>query len=193
MARHHNAEGKQRNNISKRLSRVEAQVKELTKTGPPRPEDTVAREARKGERADFLRTTRDNANFETPVRDHLARLKGRSTSHVADDRTRRRTKSTRRTKEATMIKNRWSDKTYGEKQAAAVYPGLIDAQTRREMIAANPEQSAGLQRRMSEGDKLYGKPSEPPKNYDHVPTLRRKVVRPRSRGGRNRSNANGKD
>ena len=30
MARHHNAEGKQRNNISKRLSRVEAQVKELT-------------------------------------------------------------------------------------------------------------------------------------------------------------------
>ena len=41
MARHHNAEGKQRNNISKRLSRVEAQVKELTKTGPPRPEDTV--------------------------------------------------------------------------------------------------------------------------------------------------------
>ena len=76
-----------------------------------------------------------------------------------------------------MIKNRWSDKTYGEKQAAAVYPGLIDAQTRREMIAANPEQSAGLQRRMSEGDKLYGKPSEPPKNYDHVPTLRRKVVK----------------
>ena len=48
----------------------------------------AAREARKGERADYLKVRAGNANFETPVRDHLARLKGRSTSHVADDRTR---------------------------------------------------------------------------------------------------------
>jgi hypothetical protein len=63
------------------------------------------------------------------------------------------------------------------KIAGAMYPSLLDARTRQGMLNANLEQSAGLQRRMSEGDRMYGKPREPPKNYDHIPTLRRKEVK----------------
>jgi hypothetical protein len=48
----------------------------------------AAREARKGERADYLKVRAGNANFETPVRDHLARLQGRSVSAVASDKDR---------------------------------------------------------------------------------------------------------
>ena len=89
MAKHHNARGEQRSSVSRsEFNALKKQVGELAKTNPPRPEDTVARRAMAGERADFIRTTRGNANFETPVRDHLARLQGRSTSAVADDRTR---------------------------------------------------------------------------------------------------------
>jgi hypothetical protein len=87
MVKHHTAKGEQRNNISKRLSRIEAQVKEMTKTNPPRPEDVVARRALKGEKPDYLTTTRGNANYEEPVRDHMKRLQGRSVSAAADDRT----------------------------------------------------------------------------------------------------------
>jgi len=75
------------------------------------------------------------------------------------------------------MKDDWANRPRMSKIAGAIYPSLLDAQTRQGMLNANPEQSVGLQRRMSEGDKLYGKPSEPPKNYDHVPTLRRKVVK----------------
>jgi hypothetical protein len=57
------------------------------------------------------------------------------------------------------MKNSWSDKTRNEKIAGAMYPGLLDAQTRHEMLNANPEQSAGLQKRMNEGDRLYNKPT----------------------------------
>jgi hypothetical protein len=84
MAKHHNARGEQRS-VSKRLSALERKVGEMTKEGPPRPEDVVARRAMAGERPDFMRTTRGNANFEGPTREHLARLQGRTRSDVASD------------------------------------------------------------------------------------------------------------
>jgi len=87
MAKHHNARGEQRSSVSRsEFNALKKQVGELAKTNPPRPEDTVARRAMAGERADFIRTTRGNANFETPVRDHMKRLQGRSVSHVASDK-----------------------------------------------------------------------------------------------------------
>jgi hypothetical protein len=49
----------------------------------------MPREARPGERADYLTTTRGNANYETPVAEHLGRLQGRSTSGTVSDRDRR--------------------------------------------------------------------------------------------------------
>ena len=36
-----------------------------------------------------------------------------------------------------------------------MYPSLVDEKTRQEMLAANPEQSKALQRRFTEGDKLF--------------------------------------
>jgi hypothetical protein len=56
------------------------------------------------------------------------------------------------------MKDDWANRSRMSKIAGAMYPGLLDAQTRQGMLNANPEQSAGLQRRMSEGDKLYNKP-----------------------------------
>jgi hypothetical protein len=91
MAKHHNKRGEQRD-IGKRVSTLEREVKEMRAKTPIDPAQAmnmaVARKARAGERPDFIRTTRGNANFETPVRDHLARLQGRSTSHVASDKDR---------------------------------------------------------------------------------------------------------
>jgi hypothetical protein len=74
--------------LAQRVGRLEREVRAMTKEGPARPEDVVARRAMAGERPDFIRTTRGNANFETPVRDHLARLQGRSTGAVVSDRER---------------------------------------------------------------------------------------------------------
>jgi hypothetical protein len=71
--------------LAQRVGRLEREVRAMTKEGPPRPEDTVARRAMAGERPDFIRTTRGNANFETPTREHLARLQGRTRSDVASD------------------------------------------------------------------------------------------------------------
>jgi hypothetical protein len=87
MPKHHNSRGEQRNNISKRLSRVEAEVREMRKP-MERPEDVVARQAQKGEKADFLRVQRGNADYGEPVKRDMERLQGRSVSSVADDRTR---------------------------------------------------------------------------------------------------------
>jgi hypothetical protein len=92
MARHHNSEGKQRNNISKRLTKVEREISEMRKTTPIPPEEAAnmatAREARPGEKMAFMRVKPGNANFETPVRDHMKRLQGRSTSGVRSDQER---------------------------------------------------------------------------------------------------------
>jgi hypothetical protein len=87
MPKHHNARGEQRSSVSKRLSRVEAEVREMRKP-MERPEDVVARQARKGEKADFLRVSRGNADYGEPVKRDMERLHGRSVSSVADDRTR---------------------------------------------------------------------------------------------------------
>ena len=57
------------------------------------------------------------------------------------------------------MKDDWANRPRMSKIAGAIYPSLLDAQTRQGMLNANPEQSAGLQRRMSEGDKLYDKPT----------------------------------
>jgi hypothetical protein len=75
------------------------------------------------------------------------------------------------------MKDDWANRPRMSKIAGAMYPSHLDPKTREEMIRANMEQEAGLRRTMSEGDRMYGKPSEPPKNYDHVPTFRRKVVK----------------
>jgi hypothetical protein len=84
MSKHHNARGEQRNNISKRLSRVEAEVREMRKP-MERPEDVVARQAQKGEKAYFLRVTRGNADYGEPVKRDMERLHGRSTSGTMPD------------------------------------------------------------------------------------------------------------
>jgi len=58
-------------------------------TAPISPtQQASARAARAGEKPDFLRVTRANANFETPVRADLARLRGRSNSELVSDRDR---------------------------------------------------------------------------------------------------------
>jgi hypothetical protein len=83
---------RQEQRLAQRLGKVEHAIKEMRAKTPIDPAQAmnmaVARRAMAGERPDFIRTTRGNANFETPVRDHLARLKGRSVSDVADDGTR---------------------------------------------------------------------------------------------------------
>jgi hypothetical protein len=84
--KHHDKRGEQRS-VSKRLSALERKVEEMGAQAPPRPEDVVAREAMAGERPDFLRVTRGNADFGGPVERHLERLQGRSRSELmANDR-----------------------------------------------------------------------------------------------------------
>jgi hypothetical protein len=93
MTKHHNAQGKQRNNIGKRVSTLEREVKEMRAKTPIPPEQrmnmaAMSREARPGEKMDFMRVKPGNASYDETVADHISRLKGRSVSHVADDRTR---------------------------------------------------------------------------------------------------------
>src|SRR6516225_10234399 len=83
-----NEDRRQERGVAQRLSKVEAAVKGMTKTLPPRPEDVVARQAMKGEKPDFLRVTRGNASYDDTVRDHISRIKGRSTSGVVSDKDR---------------------------------------------------------------------------------------------------------
>jgi|SRR6516225_9882710 hypothetical protein len=88
MARHHNAEGKQRNNINKRVSTLEREVKELTRKTPIEPAQAmnmaVARKAGPSERPDFYRMAKGNANY-SDVRDDIKRLGGRSTNRLTPD------------------------------------------------------------------------------------------------------------
>ena len=81
------ARGEQ-SSVSKRLSALERKVGALTKEAPPRPEDQIARQAMAGERPDFLRVTRGNADYETPVHERMAALKGRSRNDTVSDRER---------------------------------------------------------------------------------------------------------
>lgn len=84
MAKHHNSRGEERS-ISQRLARVEREVKAMTKEGPPRPEDVVARQAMRGERPNYLRVTRGNADYAGPVGRDIERMKGRSSSETVSD------------------------------------------------------------------------------------------------------------
>jgi len=93
MAKHHNAQGKQRNNINKRVSTLEREVKEM-RANPIPPEQrmnmaAMSRPARPGEgRGDYLTVRPGNAEFGKPVAEHLGRLQGRSRSDVVSDRER---------------------------------------------------------------------------------------------------------
>jgi len=88
--KHHNSRGEQRSSVSRsEFNALKKQVGELTKTNPPRPEDVVARQAMKGEKPSYLHITRGNADYEGPVKEHLARVGGRSRSDVVSDRDRR--------------------------------------------------------------------------------------------------------
>jgi len=81
-------EARKEKGLAQRLGKVEAQVKEMTKTGPPRPEDVVARRAMAGEKPDYLAVSRGNASYDETVADHISRMKGRSRSDVVSDRER---------------------------------------------------------------------------------------------------------
>jgi len=67
------------------VNALKRQVGELTKTNPPRPEDMVGRQAMSGEKPDFLRVRQGNADYGTPVKQDIERLKGRSRSALTPD------------------------------------------------------------------------------------------------------------
>jgi hypothetical protein len=69
-----------------RRQEAKRDAKEMREQERRRPEH--AREARAGERADYLHVRAGNADYSTPVKRDLERLHGRSTSDVADDRER---------------------------------------------------------------------------------------------------------
>jgi|SRR6516165_10684888 len=75
--------------LRKDVNALKKEIGQLTKETPIPPEQAAnmaaARQAMPGERPDYLTTTRGNANFETPVREHLARLQGQSRSDLASD------------------------------------------------------------------------------------------------------------
>lgn len=58
-----------------------------------------------------------------------------------------------------------------EKIAAAIYPGHLDEATRKQMLEANPEQAAGLKRRMEQSDQMYGRPKPTAPDPSKVPGL----------------------
>jgi hypothetical protein len=70
-----------------------------------------------------------------------------------------------------MKQVKWQDRPRIEKLAAAMYFHLAPPEVQREMLAANPEQAAALRSRMSDGDRVHGKPSSPPVDYSKVPGL----------------------
>jgi hypothetical protein len=54
------------------------------------------------------------------------------------------------------MKDGWGDRPRASKLAGAMFPHLLDAQTQREMIGANPEVRAALERRIAQGNAVYG-------------------------------------
>lgn|SRR5262249_27967788 len=79
------ASSKAEKGLAARVGRLEREVTAMTREAPARSEDIIARQAMRGEKPDFLRVTPGNANFEGPVNERLAALKGRSRSDVASD------------------------------------------------------------------------------------------------------------
>jgi hypothetical protein len=75
-------------------------------------------------------------------------------------------------------KDGWQDKSRLEKIAGAMYPNLLSPEDQRGMIAQNQEQRAGIERRISDGQRSYGvKPSPPLSIYDRVAGLKRVEVK----------------
>jgi hypothetical protein len=76
------------------------------------------------------------------------------------------------------MKDKWQDRSRLEKIAGAMYPNLLSPEDQRGLIAANQEQRAGIEKRLSDGQRSYGvKPSLPLSVYDRVPGLRRVEVK----------------
>jgi hypothetical protein len=76
----------------------------------------------------------------------------------------------------------WADKPRIEKLAGAMYPSLLSPEDQRGMLAANPEQSAGMQRRMDQNARMYGKAKAPTTEgrYDRIPGLVRVQAEPKA-------------
>ena len=74
-------------NVDEMLVEAAMEAKEHAEA-PPRPEDVIARQAMRGEKPDFLRVTRGNADYGTPVQRDMERLQGRSSSGTVSDRER---------------------------------------------------------------------------------------------------------
>jgi hypothetical protein len=83
-----NEDRRQDQRLAQRLSKVERDVGEMRKAAPPRPEDVVAREARPGERMDFMKVRPGNADYGGPVAEHMRRMGGRSMSDLRSDQER---------------------------------------------------------------------------------------------------------
>jgi hypothetical protein len=92
--RNANESKRQDQHLAQRLAKVEHDVGEMRKARPMPPEQRAnieaaqARQAKPGERPDFIRVARGNADYGGPVEAHVKRLQGRSTSHVASDKDR---------------------------------------------------------------------------------------------------------
>ena len=93
--KHHNSRGEQRSSVSRsEFNALKKQVSEMQKTVPMPAEQranmeaAMARQARPGEKPDYYRYTRGNADHETPVRERMAALKGQSRSDLVSDHAR---------------------------------------------------------------------------------------------------------
>jgi|SRR5262245_6663464 hypothetical protein len=73
----------------KEFNALKKEVGQLTGEAPIPAEQAAnmaaAREAQRGERADFIRVRPGNAHFATPVQADIQRLQGRSRSDLASD------------------------------------------------------------------------------------------------------------
>jgi hypothetical protein len=78
--------------LTKEVNALKRQVADMRRETPIDPAQAasmaVAREARPGERADFIRVAPGNANYSEPVNRDLARMGGRSRSDLASDQSR---------------------------------------------------------------------------------------------------------
>jgi hypothetical protein len=70
--------------LRKEVATLKKEVAQLRKP-MERPEDVVARQAQRGEKADFLRVRRGNADYGEPVKRDMERLQGRSRSGTTPD------------------------------------------------------------------------------------------------------------
>ena len=70
------------------MARGHSERREARRSAHENQRQEHAREARPGEKPDYYRYTRGNADHETPVRERMAALKGQSRSDVRSDASR---------------------------------------------------------------------------------------------------------